>query len=161
MVVLRRFVLIMALLFWQGGFMFYASVVVTVGANTLGSELLQGFITESVTNYLNVAGAFCITVWGMSLWCDPRSTSGRIRSDWLLWSTLLATLGVLLQLHPRMDQCLDFESRIVLNMQRFHSLHRIYLITSTAQWLISCILLWLTLARWIGIENGPDHHRNS
>ena len=48
MVILRRLILLVALMFWQGGFMFYCSVVITVGAQVLGSELEQGFVTQAV-----------------------------------------------------------------------------------------------------------------
>ena len=53
---LRRFSVIAALMFWQGGFTFYAAVVVPIGQENLGHEE-QGFITREVTNYLNLAGA--------------------------------------------------------------------------------------------------------
>jgi hypothetical protein len=36
--VLRRLLLLLALMFWQGGFMFYGAVVVPVGAEALGSH---------------------------------------------------------------------------------------------------------------------------
>jgi hypothetical protein len=48
MIILRRLILIVALMFWQGGFMFYGSVVITVGAQVLGSEMDQGFVTQAV-----------------------------------------------------------------------------------------------------------------
>ena len=47
----RRLLLLIGLMFWQGGFLFYAAVVVPVGTRVLGSETEQGFITQSVTNY--------------------------------------------------------------------------------------------------------------
>lgn len=57
---------------WQGGFMFYGGVVVPTGAAVLGSEVEQGFITQSVTNYLNLAGGVCAVLWGLTLWLDAR-----------------------------------------------------------------------------------------
>lgn len=60
----RRLLLLWALMFWQGGFMFYGGVVVPVGSRILGSDLEQGWITRSVTNYLNVAGAVALALWG-------------------------------------------------------------------------------------------------
>jgi hypothetical protein len=35
---IRRMVLLVSLMFWQGGFMFYGGVVVSVGGRILGSE---------------------------------------------------------------------------------------------------------------------------
>jgi len=63
MTVLRRLVLVLALMFWQGGFTFYASVVVPVGSDFLGSHVDQGWITRSVTNYLNLSGAVALALW--------------------------------------------------------------------------------------------------
>src|SRR2546428_9021513 len=57
---LRRFLVLAALMFWQGGFTFYAAVVVPVGQQVLGSDLEQGFITRQVTQWLNVAGAVAL-----------------------------------------------------------------------------------------------------
>jgi len=51
-VVIRRMVLLVSLMFWQGGLMFYGGVVVPVGGRVLGSETKQGFVTQSVTNHL-------------------------------------------------------------------------------------------------------------
>ena len=64
---IRRMVLLVSLMFWQGGFMFYGGVVVPVGGRILGSETRQGFITQSVTNYLNLAGARSASSCGWSI----------------------------------------------------------------------------------------------
>jgi hypothetical protein len=142
MTLLRRLILLIALLFWQGGFMFYGSVVVTVGAQVLGSELEQGFITHSVTNYLNCAGAVCLTIWGFILWRDKASWLG-----WTLWLILVASLVVLVFLHVGMDQRLETSSHLVTG-QGFYRLHRAYLTISTAQWLAALALLGVTMHHW-------------
>src|ERR1700746_354095 len=67
MTVVRRWLLLWALMFWQGGFTFYGGVVVPVGSAVLGSEREQGFITRKVTNYLNLAGAVALAIWGWDL----------------------------------------------------------------------------------------------
>ena len=62
LILFRRFLVLVALMFWLGGFTFYASVVVPVGQRELGSHLEQGFITRQVTNYLNLSGAVALVV---------------------------------------------------------------------------------------------------
>jgi hypothetical protein len=147
MTLFRRFVLLLCIAFWQGGFMFYGGVVVPVGASVLGSEVEQGFITQSVTNYLNGAGAVCVVVWGVMLWLDaPRSWLGR--TCWAFWSGLVVTLGLLISLHVLMDGSLDIPGHNFLDEQKFLRLHGAYIATSTAQWLMSLALLALTLRTW-------------
>src|SRR5262245_19686193 len=99
--VFRRMILLVALMFWQGGFMFYGGVVVPVGAQILGSETEQGFITQSVTNYLNLAGAVCLIVWLEHLWHDRRN--GVSKLEWGLWSFIAAQLIALAGIHLQMD----------------------------------------------------------
>ena len=42
--VIRRMVLLVSLMFWQGGFMFYGGVVVPVGGRILGSYILTSSV---------------------------------------------------------------------------------------------------------------------
>src|SRR5437660_1623910 len=69
----RRFLVLAALMFWQGGFTFYAGVVVPVGREVLGSDRDQGFITRQVTEYLNLAGGIAVAVlaWDVMAAADP------------------------------------------------------------------------------------------
>ena len=43
---LRRFLVVVALMFWLGGFTFYAGVVVPVGTRALKSPMKQALITR-------------------------------------------------------------------------------------------------------------------
>lgn len=52
----RTFLLFQAWLAWQGGFFFYAAVVVPIGSDVLGSPITQGFVTQEVTRWLNILG---------------------------------------------------------------------------------------------------------
>jgi hypothetical protein len=142
MTILRRLILLIALMFWQGGFMFYGSVVITVGAQVLGSEMEQGFVTQAVTNYLNIAGAVCLTIWGIVLWHERTRWLG-----WTLWLAIVLSLVALVLLHGRMDQRLNFDSHIVAG-KGFYSHHRLYIALSAAQWLASLALLGATLNQW-------------
>jgi hypothetical protein len=148
MTLLRRFVLILFIAFWQGGFMFYGGVVVPVGASVLGSETEQGFITQSVTNYLNVAGAVCVIVWGVVLKFDGPRSPRLARAGWILWSLIVAALGIQIGLHIVMDRWLDSASRTILDEGKFIRFHEAYLTTSTVQWLMGLALLAVTLGAW-------------
>jgi hypothetical protein len=75
MTLVRRWLLLWALMFWQGGFTSYGGVVVPVGSAVLGSEQEPGFITRSVTNYLNLAGAVALAVWGWDLMTMRRTSA--------------------------------------------------------------------------------------
>src|SRR5437588_3457741 len=99
MSLLRRLVVLAALMFWQGGFTFYAAVVVPIGQDVLGSHLEQGFITRRVTVYLNLAGAVALLplVWDAVATRDPAAWRRWLRL--LLWLALAVALVALYRLH--------------------------------------------------------------
>jgi hypothetical protein len=144
--VIRRMLLLVSLMFWQGGFMFYGGVVVPVGGRILGSETKQGFITQSVTNYLNLAGAVCLIVWLEHLWHDRRN--GVSKLEWGVWGFAAVSVIALAGLHVPMDHLLSIESSSVLDRDRFRRFHKMYIWTSSLQWLASLALLFLALWRW-------------
>ncbi len=147
MVLVRRFLLLWLLMFWLGGFTFYAAVVVPIGTEVLGSSFEQGWITRRVTNWLNVAGAVALTGWAWDIAADPAPTRLRQRLRWLLWLLLAIGLVVLVVLHPRMDAILDGETWRA-ERGTFRTLHRIYLWVSTAQWAVGIALSFATLRVW-------------
>jgi hypothetical protein len=148
MTVARRFLVLAAVMFWQGGFTFYAAVVVHVGSDVLGSHLEQGLVTRSVTNYLNMAGIAALVVWG---WDIARTNDPSIRRRWLrwlLWTLLVLTLGLLAWLHLPLDELIDVGSPRILNRPHFSELHVWYLNISTLQWAGSLLLTAATLLAW-------------
>ncbi|MEC7597065.1 MAG: hypothetical protein VX936_01755 [Planctomycetota bacterium] len=86
---------------WQGGFAFYSGVVVTLGAEVLGSDLEQGLVTRAVTPWLNGIGwtAVISTLAALSMTSWRPSASGRTARSWKtavgFTLSLLATLRVL------------------------------------------------------------------
>jgi hypothetical protein len=104
---------------WQGGFLFYASVVVPIGTDLLGGARAQGVITARVTEWLNLAGLVC-----------------------------LGLLGGLWFLHLILDYFMDPAGRVVQMREPFRVAHGAYLWVSTAHWLMGLALAWLTLAAW-------------
>ncbi len=144
----RRWLLLWALMFWQGGFTFYGGVVVPIGADVLGSDREQGFITRRVTNYLNLAGAVALAVWGWDLSAVRGASAGGRRLRWAIWAGLVLTLALLVWLHPKLDELLVPDDAAILDRRRFRTLHERYLIVSTIQWAGCLLLTALTLIGW-------------
>ena len=151
MTLCRRLVLLVSIAFWQGGFMFYGGVVVPTGAVVLGSEREQGFITQSVTNYLNLAGGVCVVLWGVTIGLDARRPILR-RACWAMWMFVAVTLGVLIGLHVQMDRLLVVADRVISDESRFRGLHQAYLTLISVQWAVCLLLLLATLQTWRTID---------
>ncbi len=148
MTVVRRFFLLAALMFWQGGFTFYSAVVIHVGHEVLGSQRRQGMVTRSVTNYLNLGGVVALALWGWDVASTRDLSLRRRRLRWLLWSLLVLTLGALAWLHVPLDELIDSDTFHILDSSRFRVLHSWYLHISTVQWAGSLLLTALTLMAW-------------
>jgi len=155
MTLFRRYLVVLAVMFWQGGFTFYSSVVVHVGQQVLGSHLAQGLVTQSVTNYLNLAGIVAIVLWGWDIFAarDPSFIRRSVR--WALWVLLPVTLALLAWLHLRLDAFIDFETSTVTDPTRFHAIHSWYLHVSTVQWAASLLLIGATLMAWRADDRRP------
>ena len=147
MVLLRRFLVLIALFFWQGGFTFYASVVVPVGQEVFG-HLRQGFITRQVTVYMNLAGAIALLVllWDLIAARDP--SRGRRWVRWLLWISMGLLLLWLYQLHGQLNELLVRKGLLILDPEAFRPRHRLYLWLSTVQWACGLLYLFVTLVMW-------------
>src|SRR5690348_2646523 len=103
MVVLLRFLVVMALCFWQGGFLFYAAIVVPIGTRVLGSILRQGFITRHVTHDLNIAAAAALVLlmWEWVWTADP--ARWRRHARLFLWALITGIQVALFILHADLD----------------------------------------------------------
>lgn len=144
MVVCRRFLVLAALAFWQGGFAFYAAVVVPMGEQVLSSPIEQGFVTRRVTNYLNLAGAVSLP---LLLW-DVVAANKRRKPRLVVWSLMSLLLLILIWLHPYIDRFLDVESMSVVDQTRFYLAHEGYLMASAVQWLCALAFGFLSLLAW-------------
>jgi hypothetical protein len=151
---IRRFIVIAAIAFWLGGFTFYAGVAIPMGVEVLGTHRRVGFITERVTNWLNVAGVAALTIflWNMILSWNARR---KIVCYTLLitWLLMVAVEIELVSLHPVMDRLIGplpgFPSvRTILDEDRFDLLHHVYLISTTMQWFIGMIHVWCICLIW-------------
>jgi len=148
MILLRRFLVLASLFFWQGGFTFYSAVVVSVGQEVLGSHREQGFITRRVTNYLNVAGALSLVplAWDAGVPRNQGRWGRRVR--WAAWCGMALALGVLVWLHGHLDALLDPEVHEILDRGAFRTAHRWYLNVSTFQWGLALLYAALALRDW-------------
>jgi hypothetical protein len=151
----RRFLVIAALMFWQGGFTFYAGVVVPIGRNALRSDLeKQTVITNRTTNYLNLAGAVSLLLLGWDAMACRDPSKWRYRTRWLLWLGMAVTLGLLAGLHLYLEGYLqgDEEGMVIASGFRaiFRTGHRAYLWVSTVQWACAVAYVVLSVAAWRG-----------
>jgi len=156
--VLRRLLLLLALMIWQGGFMFYGAVVVPVGAEVLGSHREQGFVTQAVTNYLNVAGAVALVLWGWEEAARSGMVNGRRRRR-VGWAVLVVLLGVLAWLHQRLDNLFVVDEFHIIDGQTFRRLHQWYLILSTIQSGGAVVLTGWTIQAWRDEDAARPTHR--
>ncbi len=145
---LLRFLWLIFFAIWQGGFMFYGAIVVPVGTKVLGSENLQGFVTQSVTNYLNIIGVIALIIWLCELILQRDTYKIRRSLRWAILILLIVMMGLLGWLHYRLDQLLNAETYLISNSDLFTRLHSWYLIISTIQWAFSLILAGLSLGAW-------------
>lgn len=143
----RRFLFTAAVAFWLGGFTFYGAIVIPAGMKVLGGHLRQGFITQQVTQSLNLAGAVALPImlWNtIAIW-PARSWLARLllATTWVVMTLVQTGLFVL---HPYLDRLLDLHARTILDYDRFDELHRIYLMGATVQWGAGMIHVWCALA---------------
>jgi hypothetical protein len=146
----RRLIVIAAVAWWLGGFTFYAGVAIPMGVEVLGSHMRVGFITERVTNWLNVGGviAMAILLANMAL---SRGVGGKwLRRAMLITWVLMACVEVeLIVLHPIMDRLIATQPhRMILNEDRFDLLHHFYLISTTCQWALGVVHVWCICLSW-------------
>jgi glucan phosphoethanolaminetransferase (alkaline phosphatase superfamily) len=149
---------IVALLFavWWGGFTFYAAVVVPIGQRVLGSATAQGFVTQPVSDRINVIGAVVIAVLCWNLVAARRGATPRVwRVLVISWAVLAVAQVVLFVLHPRLDGMLDMTTRsIAAEHSAFYAAHRVYLLVATAQWLAATVHAVAVGYAWAG-RNSP------
>ena len=152
MKLLRRFLVIQAFMLWQGGFVFYAAVVVPIGTD-LSSVRDQGFVTQQVTNWINYFGVvWCLIYLWELLASEP--------SHWrkMFWQCNVVFLIFLFALHYLLDRSIDIEAWKIPDPDRFRRLHIMYLIVSTIQWFISLLSVFFTLWSWNWFDSYPDYN---
>jgi hypothetical protein len=147
----RRFLVILAVEFWLGGFTFYASVVIHTGHRVFGSRLEVGFLTQQVTRWLNlssVVGLIALLWNGLADWKTAKTW---LRASLAVtWITMAVVQVALFGLHPVLDRMLDVETHQMLQRPAFHSVHKLYMNLSTLQWGAGLLHIWFVLLVWGG-----------
>jgi hypothetical protein len=140
---LLRFVGLLSLMIWVGGFTFYSAAVIPI-LHKATPSLEAGRITQRVTDRLNLVGGATVLVWLILIDVERRIGPTRVRKvRALLLFTTVVLLASLARLHALMDE------RIADNqMGGFYPWHRAYLIVSTVQWFVNLGLLGLSLRIW-------------
>jgi hypothetical protein len=118
---------------WWGAFTFYAGVVVPVGMRVLGSHTEMGFITQQVTNYLNIFSLIVFLIYAYLLKNEEVKKGNLVEEI-----TVISLIGfqlLLFLIHSNQTDLLDFTHHKVLDKNNFYLLHRIYLIVETLIWL--------------------------
>jgi hypothetical protein len=146
-ITLRRFLVVQMLMLWQGGFLFYTSVVVPEGTKLLGAAG-QGAITARVTDALNAVGAVALAVLALELSRTRDPNTRRTAWRWVAWSVALVCQGLLVYFHMLLDAFMDEDRRYVVVRPPFYPVHRMYLWTSTVLWAACVLLTWWTLRSW-------------
>jgi hypothetical protein len=147
MALFRRFLVLQALLLWQGGFLFYAAVVVPIGTDTLGA-FVQGRVTRHVTDALNAIAlvALVVLAWDQVANGDPR---GLRRARWVFWAILAAGLAAVAAIHGVIERHVEFAADgRVTDYPAFYFWHRVYLCVSTAQWIAGLGYTIVLLKAW-------------
>lgn len=146
--ILRRCLVLAALAFWQGGFSFYATVVVPVGQEVLGSHRDQGFVTRNVTNYLNFAGGIALLPLAWDAWFPGGTVRRWQRVRRLAWGGMGIALVALIWLHVRLDALLEPQGANILDPKTFYGVHRWYLWASAFQFGCAVIYGVLAVSGW-------------
>jgi hypothetical protein len=149
-----RFLTVVALAVWFGGFTFYSTAVIDTSQKVLHSQLRAGLITQQVTNWLNQISipTLAICAWN---WLSLRRHERKFRVL-VLGASLLGMILFQLALFPT-HSVLDgrIVNREVADEAAFFPLHRLYLVLSTAQWCATLVYLWAALALWTENNSQP------
>jgi hypothetical protein len=142
----RRFLVLIALMFWQGGFTFYAAVVVPIGQQVV--ENAQPFITRLVAQWINISGAAALVILALDLAAAAREARWAHWLRWLSWLGMAACLVGLVWVYPYIDRQMNAEVQEIISHKALRPWHRAYLWVSTVQWGFGLLFVGLTLRAW-------------
>jgi hypothetical protein len=129
---------------WQGGFFFYAAVVVPTATRVLESASLQGSISQPVTHWLNLLGVAALVVFAIDHGRTPTLKTWR----WTLWRVMAVCQIALFFLHPVLDANFRPDDLTYVDKPRFKFWHGIYLWVHAGQWLAGLAWLGASVKAW-------------
>lgn len=135
--------------------MFYAAVVVPIGTAVLGSAAAQGAITARVTPALNGIGVIGLLAWIWDLHSSRDPSRRRRAARWACWFAAGLAQAALFDLHSQLLDLMDPSSLTVVRRKPFYTVHQLYLWVSTALWLATLALVWLTVRAWQAEDRQP------
>jgi len=142
---LFRWLALVTLAVWFGGFTFYSAVVIPVLHEVMG-QVETGSVTRQITDAINLNGAVALGLWWALVVAEGRSGGvGWAHARTALLAVTTMILVGLFGLHRVMDGRLDAGES-----GGFRRLHQAYLIASTAQWFVNLALLAVSLRVWQG-----------
>jgi hypothetical protein len=134
-------------MFWQGGFTFYAAVVVPIGTEVLGGKAEQARVTRQVAPWINWSGAAALAVFAVET-LATRSGRALTWSRWCAWLGMTGCLLALFVMYQRMDEMFHGEEAYLDSRAVFRPWHRAYLWVLSVQWGFAILYAVLTLAAW-------------
>jgi hypothetical protein len=140
------------LLFWQGGFLFYSTVVIPIGREVLGSIRQQARITRQATFALNLAGGVALAALAWDVLALPDPGRARVRGRSCLWVLLLSSLLFLVWLRSMLDRQFNPTALEIAEPVGFTNGHQVYIGVSILQTVLALGLLVLTLRAWRAVD---------
>lgn len=139
-------VAVLAWALWMGGFTFFTAVSLRVAHRVLDDPGDFGFVTQTVTDRLNIIGLVAVVLLLAQLTSHWRILASRPRfAMTCTWLTLAITLGLMFLQHNQIDGLLDFQQRLVTDRDAFERVHDRYEMTATIQWLAAVVHLAVML----------------
>lgn len=129
---------------WQGGFFFYATVVVPTATRVLESASLQGSISQPVTHWLNLFGTIALVSFAVDQGRTPTLKTWR----WTVWRVMAVCQIALFCIHPVLDSNFQPDELAYTDKAKFKFWHGIYLWVHAAQWLAGVAWLGASVKAW-------------
>jgi hypothetical protein len=137
-----RFLGLLSLIVWVGGFTFYSAEVIPVLHDVMPSRD-AGRIIQRVTDRLNLVGAATVMIWLVLVSAERHVGTKRLRMR-----RGPTGCNPYYPRIPRRAACTDGSAALPGRMEGFNPWHQAYLIVGTVSWFVNLGLLGLSLRLW-------------